>query len=175
MKLLLSILLLLPATTVSREKDADSPFLLDDSLSASVRTIVVSLGLDVTFDTGEDGPEQISLAVVDLTGDPPRLGGVHPDSFIYPASVYKLYVAAEVLHQVSTGTGHLWDPVVVRSPNVVDGVKEIVSDPRPLLKDGDTVTVNYLRDLMVTRSDNTAANCLIDLARRENINALLHR
>lgn len=90
MKLLLSILLLLPATTVSREKDAGSPLLLDDSLSASVRTIVVSLGLDVTFDTGEDGPEQILLALVDLTDDPPRLGGVHPDNFIYPASVCKL-------------------------------------------------------------------------------------
>ena len=28
---------------------------------------------------------------------------------------------------------------------------------------------------MITRSDNSAANCLIDLARRENINDLMHR
>ncbi len=175
MKLLLPLLLLLPGITLSQEKAADSPFLPDDSLSTSLMAIARSLGLDATFDTGEDGPEQISLAVVDLASNPPRLGGVNPENFIYPASVYKMYVAAEVLHQVSTGTGHLWDPIIVRSPNVVDGVKEILSDPRPLLKDGDTVTVNYLLDLMITRSDNTAANCLIDLARRENINALMHR
>jgi beta-lactamase class A len=28
---------------------------------------------------------------------------------------------------------------------------------------------------MITRSDNSAANCLIDLAQRKNINALIHR
>ncbi len=28
---------------------------------------------------------------------------------------------------------------------------------------------------MITRTDNTAANCLIDIAGRENINALMHR
>jgi beta-lactamase class A len=33
--------------------------------------------------------------------------------------------------------------------------------------------VNYLLDLMITRSDNSAANCLIDLARREHINELM--
>ena len=148
-------------------------FVADDSLSASLLQIVRSEGLDDVF-SSDDGPEQISLAVIDFTVTPPRIGGVHPHNFIYPASVYKMYVAAEVLHQISDGKGRLWDPVIVRSPNVVDGTKEILSDPRPLLKDGDTTTVNYLLDLMITRSDNTAANCLIDLARRENINALMH-
>jgi len=82
-------------------------------------------------------------------------------------------VAAEVLHQVSQARYSLWSPYVVKSPNDVDRSKELMQDPRPLLRDGDTVTVNYLLDLMITRSDNSAANCLIDLARRENINALI--
>jgi beta-lactamase class A len=69
----------------------------------------------------------------------------------------------------------LTTPVVADSPNVVDRSKEILHDPRPLLVEGDTVTVVYLLDLMITRSDNSAANCLIDLARRENINNLIHR
>ena len=47
-------------------------------------------------------------------------------------------------------------------------------DPRPLLKDGDTVTINYLLDLMITRSDNSAANCLIDVATRDSINKTMH-
>jgi beta-lactamase class A len=42
------------------------------------------------------------------------------------------------------------------------------------LKNGDTVTVNYLLDLMITRSDNSATNCLIDIAGRKNINQTMH-
>jgi len=148
---------------------------IDDSLSVQLHEIVADLGLDKDFDVGEDGVEQISLAVIDLNGQEPRLGGVNPDNFIYPASVYKMYVAAEVLNQISQGKYKLTTPIVADSPNVVDRSKEILHDPRPLLVEGDTVTVGYLLDLMITRSDNSAANCLIDLAKRENINDLIHR
>jgi beta-lactamase class A len=147
----------------------------DSTLSLELAAIVTALGLDKDFDVGEDRAEQISLAVIDLNQSPAEVGGVHPDNFIYPASVYKMYVAAEVLNQVSQGRYSLWTPFVVRPPNAVDRSKEILHDPRPLLADGDTVTINYLLDLMITRSDNSAANCLIDLARRENINETIHR
>jgi beta-lactamase class A len=148
---------------------------VDTAMSAKLETIVKDLGLDQDFDVGEDGIEQISLAVIRLNSDKPVLSGVHYDNFIYPASVYKMYVAAEVLNQISQGKYNLADPYVVKSPNDVDRSKEIKSDPRPLLKNGDTVSVNYLLDLMITRSDNSAANCLIDLAKRENINNLIHQ
>lgn len=49
-------------------------------------------------------------------------------------------------------------------------MKEIKCDSRPLLHAEDTVTVYYLLDLMITRSDNSAANILIDLASRSKIN-----
>jgi len=124
---------------------------------------------------GEDGIEQISLAVIDLNEKKPSLGGVNIGNFIYPASVYKMYVAAEVLSQISQGLYSLDSMLVVKSPNDVDKSKEIKSDPRPLLRSGDTVSVNYLLDLMITRSDNSAANCLIDLAKRENLNAFIQR
>lgn len=146
----------------------------DDELSKDLTSIVKDLGLEGDFDVGEDGIEQISLAVIDLNHEQPLLGGVHFENFIYPASVYKMYVAAEVLDQISKGRYALDSIMVVRAPNAVDREKGIPSDPRPLLQEGDTVTVNYLLDLMITRSDNSAANCLIDLAQRENINALLH-
>lgn len=136
----------------------------------ALKDIIREAGLDSTFDVGEDGVEQISLAVIDLTGDKPVFGGVHYDNFIYPASVYKMYVAMEILRQASTGKYSLFEPYVVRSPNDVDRTKEISYDPRPLLADGDTVTIHYLLDLMITRSDNSAANCLIDIAGRPNIN-----
>jgi len=147
---------------------------VDPTLSDSLLKIVKSVKLDSIYNVGADGTEQISFAVIDLMGKKPQLGGVHYDNFIYPASVYKMYVGAEVLHQISEGKYSLTTSYVVRFPNAVDSVKEIRTDPRPLLQDGDTVTVNYLLDLMLTRSDNSAANCMIDLAGRPNINKLIH-
>lgn len=146
----------------------------DDGFSDSLKNIIRQAGLDSTYDVGEDGTTPISFAVIDLTDHQPVLGGVHYDHFIYPASVYKMYVAMEILKQVSRGAYSLHKPYIIQSPNDVDTSKEISYDPRPLLKDGDTVTVNYLLDLMITRSDNSAANCLIDIAGRENINKTMH-
>lgn len=174
MKTLL-IVFLLCCTISAQSQNIPSYYEIDAELSASLQTIVSDLELDKDFDVGEDGIEQISLAVIDLNNDQPKFGGVNPGNFIYPASVYKMYVAAEVLNQISQGKYSLETEFVVKSPNDVDRSKEIKSDPRPLLRDGDTVTVNYLLNLMITRSDNSTANCLIDLAKRENINALMHR
>ncbi|MEO8763722.1 MAG: serine hydrolase [Ginsengibacter sp.] len=140
------------------------------SFTDSLTTIVHDVGLDSTWDAGEDGMEKISFAVIDLNAKKPVIGGVNFDNFIYPASVYKMYVAMEILRQVSNGGFSLFKQVVVKSPNDVDRSREISYDPRPLLKNGDTVTVNYLLDLMITRSDNSAANCLIDIATRDSIN-----
>ena len=151
-----------------------SYYQIDENLSSDLQSIVHELDLDKNFDVGEDGIEQISFVVIDLNSNPPKFGGVNYDNFIYPASVYKMYVAAEILHQVSQGKYSLYQSYVAKEPNVVDRSKQIEIDPRPLLKDGDTVTVNYLLDLMITRSDNSAANCLIDIAQRKNIDSLLH-
>jgi beta-lactamase class A len=145
-----------------------------NSFNDSLKEIIHEVGLDSTWDAGEDGMEKISFAVIDLNGKNPVLGGVNVDNFIYPASVYKMYVAMEVLRQVSNGDFSLFKQYVVKSPNDVDKSKEISYDPRPLLKDGDTVTVNYLLDLMIIRSDNSAANCLIDIATRDSINETMH-
>jgi beta-lactamase class A len=163
------------AVALSQGVQIPERYLVDPSLSARLAEIVRDLELSGDFDVGEDGIEQISLAVVEIHDTQPRIGGVNMTNFVYPASVYKMYVAAEVLEQVSAGKYSLWSPVAVRSPNVVDFTKELPNDPRPLLREGDTVTVNYLLDLMITRSDNTAANCLIDLAGRKEINALIAR
>ncbi len=146
----------------------------DIRLEENLADIVKQLELDKDFDVGEDGIEQISLAVIDLTKPQAVFAGVNPNNFIYPASVYKMYVAAEVLHQISEGKYNLDTKYVADFPNIVDRTKEIDNDPRPLLKEKDTVTINYLLDLMITRSDNSAANCLIDIAGRRNIDSLMH-
>jgi beta-lactamase class A len=146
---------------------------IDEELNHSLLKIVEQEELHGDFNVGEDGIEQISFAVIELNGSQPRIGGVNMDNFIYPASVYKMYVAAAVLKKISEGELKLEDNYVVQSPNDVDRSREISTDPRPLLRDGDTVTINYLIDLMITRSDNSAANCLIDIASRPYINEMM--
>ena len=150
-------------------------YVQDKNFSDSLQAVIREAGLDGSYDAGEDGTETISFAVIDLNGDQPVFGGVHAQNFIYPASVYKMYVAMEVLKQVSDGEYSLYKPYVIRNPNIVDTAKEISNDPRPLLADGDTVSVYYLLDLMITRSDNSAANALIDIAGRPQINKTMHR
>ncbi|MCO6496088.1 MAG: serine hydrolase [Chitinophagaceae bacterium] len=167
----LAFLTTLTAQPVNLKKEFKQPKWFSDSL----KQIIADAGLDGSYDVGEDGMEQVSFAVIDLTNKKPLLGGVNMDNFIYPASVYKMYVGMEVLKQVSEGKYSLNDAYIVRSPNDVDRSSEIKWDPRPLLRAGDTVTIGYLLDLMITRSDNSAANCMIDIAGRENINATMHR
>ena len=181
MKYVFSFLILISFLTSSQNKTKVNSstkipgyYHLDNSLSDSLLSIVKQVGLDSSYDVGEDGIEQISFAVIDLNSNPAKIGGVHFDNFIYPASVYKMYVAADILKQISEGKFNIDDTIIVKSPNDVDKSREINSDPRPLLKDGDTVTVNYLLDLMITRSDNSAANCLIDKATRSEINKMMH-
>jgi beta-lactamase class A len=147
----------------------------EKTFNHSLEKIIHDTGLDSSWDAAEDGIEKISFAVIDLNGKKPVLGCVNCSNFIYPASVYKMYVAMEILRQVSNGNFSLSRQYIVKSPNDVDRVKEISYDPRPLLRAGDTVTINYLLDLMITRSDNSAANCLIDVATRDSINKTIHK
>jgi beta-lactamase class A len=170
----LNILILsLLATGVSAQVLLPEYYAQNTKFNKELKTIIREAQLDSTFDVGEDGMENISFGVIDLNGPKPVFGGVNADNFIYPASVYKMYVAMEVLKQVSEGKHSLYEPYIVKSPNDVDRTKEIAFDPRPLLRDGDTVTLHYLLDLMITRSDNSAANCLIDIAGRPQINSTM--
>lgn len=168
------IVVMILHNTFSQTISIPSYYQIDEKLSEDLYKIILELDLELNFDVGDDGIEQISFAVIDLTSGQPKFGGVNYDNFIYPASVYKMYVAAEILNQVSQNKYSLYQSYVTEEPNIVDRSKQIDIDPRPLLIDGDTVTVNYLLDLMITRSDNSAANCLIDIAQRKNIDGLLH-
>lgn len=169
-----SCFLFLSLTIIAQQKN-QLEFQGQQWFDDSLRKIISDCKLDSSFDTNGDGMEKISFAVISLNTPKPLLGGVNMGNFIYPASVYKMYVAMEILKQVSEKKFSLFDPYIVHSPNDVDHSSEIAWDPRPLLKDGDTVTIDYLLDLMITRSDNSAANCLIDVSGRKNINNTMHQ
>ena len=174
LKLLLFLLVaVLLASIANGQTTLPAYYSRDPAFDNALHEIIKQAGLDSTFQVGEDAHEQISFAVIDLGPNQPVFGGVNPGNFIYPASVYKIYVAMEVLKQAGAGQYSLHGKYVVSARNEVDKQKEILYDPRPLLKAGDTATIHYLLDLMITRSDNTAANCLIDIAGRPEINLTL--
>lgn len=113
---------------------------------------------------------EMGFAVVDLNDPEPRIFGYNLDHFMYPASMYKVFIGAEVLRRIELGDFSLDQKIVVKSPNDVDKDARIFpGDTRRLLNSGDEISINQLLDLMLTRSDNTASNCLIDLVGREFI------
>jgi hypothetical protein len=139
----------------------------DQELSREIELILKSLSPKVA---------DISFALIDLSKLEPEIAGYNMNHFIYPASVYKVFIVAEILRQIDHRQCLLTDLVEVKSPNDVDRKnprflpESTHRDCRPLLRAGDRVTIDYLIDLMLTRSDNTAANVLLDIAGRENIN-----
>lgn len=172
---ILPIVLLITMLATPRACAQDAPvFGTDPAFDAALEQLIEDVGLAGDFDVGADGIEQVSFAVIDMTSDEPVFAGVNPDNFIYPASVYKMYVAAEVLNQIAQGEYDLDTEIEVANHNAVGG-SGIPSDPRPALAGGDTITVGYGIDLMITRSDNTASNVMIDQASRPRIDSLMHR
>lgn len=117
---------------------------------------------------------EMSFAVIDLQEKDNQgnhvLFGYQLDHFIYPASVYKIFIGAEVLRQVELGQLKLDQTITIKSPNDVDQDARIFpGDTRKLLQEGDVVTIDHLLALMLERSDNTASNTLIDQVTRESI------
>lgn len=120
---------------------------------------------------GEFDQFEIGFAVVDLFPNDQRIFGYNMDHLMYPASVSKVFIGAEVIRRVQSGDFDLNQKVEVSSPNDVDvDIAIFRGDTRPLLRAGDSVTIDYLLNLMLSRSDNTASNVLIDLVGRDMIN-----
>lgn len=111
---------------------------------------------------------EVSCHVIDInTG---QTFSYNQDKFLYPASVYKIFIGAEVLRQVENGTLSLNQRVAIAYPNNRDNEAHLYPvDKFPLLKHGDHTSLDILLSLMFGRSDNTASNTLIDLVGRESI------
>jgi len=118
---------------------------------------------------------EMGAAIVDLCQRGPdgqrKIFGYNINHPIYPASVAKVFVGAEVIRRVRLGELDLREKIEVCSPDDVDTSLAIFNgDTRPLLHAGDIVTIDYLLDLMLSRSDNTATNVLIERVGRDAIN-----
>ncbi len=93
------------------------------------------------------------------------------EPFIYqsrqmsPASMIKLFVMATVMQQVKEGKLSLDDKLRVDEDDVVGGAGVIT-----WYNDGEQMTLRYLLTVMITDSDNTATNILIDRVGMDAIN-----
>ncbi len=169
---ILSYLLTVATVNIYPQNGNTSRFTPDKELQNYLNNICDSLGLLMDFHVGDDGWEQISLAVLDISENKASIAHINGDNFIYPASFYKIYVAAVILGEIEKGKFSLWDSIICTGKNIVDKSKEL-PEPSPLISEGDSGTINYLLDLMITRSDNTSANFLIDIATRPEINRFI--
>ncbi|MDP9897823.1 serine hydrolase [Variovorax ginsengisoli] len=85
----------------------------------------------------------------------------------YLASMIKVPVAMAVFRGVERGHFTLETPVTLRAGDYVDG-----AGPTKNIAVGTLVTVRFLLEQMIIRSDNTATDVLIDLVGLADVNAL---
>lgn len=138
------------------------------AFSKVIDRFVRESGLDemTPADKNPDGEDEwSSICVVDLADpDHPVVGGWKEQNFIYPASSYKLYVLGEAIRQNLAGEYSLDDIRTVKKHNVRGGSR---------LEPDEKASISKILRLMMTYSDNTAANEAIDLVDRKRASALL--
>lgn len=85
------------------------------------------------------------------------------------ASTIKLVIVCALFQMIDLGEILLHHEVTVRSEDAVGGSGSLQQESMPL-----QTTIEHLARLMITQSDNTATNVLIDVVRFERVKALLH-
>lgn len=89
-----------------------------------------------------------------------------------PASTVKTLVAMYAFNQVSKKKLSLSDQFTIDDKNVVPN--ELVTDELPDLSAGDSISLQRLIEQMITQSDNTSFNTLLDILGRDKITAFAH-
>ena len=87
---------------------------------------------------------------------------------VRPASMIKIFIMAKAMQDVKDGRHSLDEVIVLRESDMVDGAGILSS-----MDEGLQLTFGKLIELMITESDNTATNMLIDRLGMDNINQYL--
>ena len=112
-------------------------------------------------------PGQAGLAIARLgEGAPVMVSGREPERAMAIGSAFKLFILAELSRQVRAGQRH-WAEVVTLDRR---------SLPSGMLQNwpaGSPMTLHTLAGLMISISDNSAADMLLELAGRENVERMM--
>ena len=111
-------------------------------------------------------PAETNLVVTDVSdpASPREIVAVGQDSAFPVGSIFKLYVLGAVTDAVAEGT-LAWDDVLV----VTDDVKSLPSGLLQDAPDGTEITVQEAALQMISISDNTATDMLIDAVGRDAV------
>lgn len=102
--------------------------------------------------------------------DDELLTGLNPNEPVAVGSAFKLAILAALQAQIEAGE-HSWDEVVMLDPawkSLPSGILQTWPDSSPL-------TLHTLATLMITLSDNTAADALLQIVGREAVEAYAER
>ncbi|HYJ82961.1 MAG TPA: serine hydrolase [Allosphingosinicella sp.] len=144
---------------------AEPPHLVEGLLVAGVE----SSAADVPALFGEivGLPGEVSLAAARLEeGGPANFLTQKAERPLAIGSAFKLFVLAELVRQVKAGERRWSDVVPVGPPSLPSGL--IQDWPR-----GSPMTLHTLAALMISRSDNSAADTLLGILGREKVERLL--
>ena len=129
--------------------------------------IANQISLEEAVEKYQELPGKVSFLV--LEGDS-ILAALNPDQPLGVGSAFKLAVLATLQQQIDAGD-HTWEDVVQLQPNwksLPSGVLQTWPDFTPL-------TLQTLATLMISQSDNTATDALIEILGREEIETFAPR
>jgi beta-lactamase class A len=112
-------------------------------------------------------PGQATVAVARLgDGAPELLASIEPDRPLAIGSAFKLLILAELSRQVRTGQRRWSDVVALDRRSIPSGTLQTWPPRAP-------VTLHTLASLMVSVSDNTAADMLLHTLGRDNVERMM--
>jgi len=112
-------------------------------------------------------PGQASVAVARLGDDPPVLtASIEPERVLAIGSAFKLFILAELSRQIRAGQRRWGDVVALDRRSIPTGTLQ--SWPQ-----GSPVTLHTLAALMISVSDNSAADMLLHALGRENVERMM--
>ncbi len=97
---------------------------------------------------------------------------INQDRHWLPASTVKTFVAMFAYNQISKNRLNQYDSVLIEAKNVVP--TELATDELPTLEEGQYITIDRLIKQMITQSDNTAYNVLLDVLNRQKVTDYIH-
>lgn len=113
----------------------------------------------------ESGSVRVGLCAILPNGD--RIEHRETEQFI-TASTIKIAIMIELYRRVDAGTSRLDDIYVLREQDICPGSGVMIG-----LHHGVELTLNDVCYLMMSISDNTATNVLIDIVGKDNVNATM--
>jgi beta-lactamase class A len=173
-KTLLSILIALhlaPATPVNTLPAQQNSAPTAISQSDTQNNTKVTVGDEIYADLALQH-ELDHVSVYYFDNNPDNIVSINSDKHWDPASTIKLFASMYAFDQVSHGNMSLDQNVTIDANNVA--ASQSYADGYPALNAGDTVTVFRILDQMITQSDNTAYNTLLDLLDRQQITKYIH-